>query len=621
MKAYNFFMRKLSILLSVMLILLNGLAYTQPFTHNEILSSQLTAAVDGCTAWGDYDSDGDMDLLITGSTAGGTSAILYKYVNNEEFEPILLPFEQLQYSHVSWCDYDNNNDLDIFLTGGIEEVNLLLPKAILYKNTGNDQFEEVNAEFEGIYSGASVWTDLDNDGDQDLAYTGTVENLKGLSVIYENIGNGNFVKVNTTIANYFSSDIAAYDYDNDLDTDILISGIKKIGPNNYVKKLALYENQGNFDFYEIPYNFESVAEGNVTFCDNDMDGKVDILANGSTIGPTHMVFIYQNTGGGSFVNIGIEIFGTIDGSATWADYNNDGDPDFLITGKSSIGTEPLAQLYKNVDVSLFTIDFDVVLQPFLGGNAAWADYDNDGNLDMALIGAKDFEKTKLVANIYKNEGEIANSIPSTPNGLISQVSSGSVLLSWDPSTDEETPSAGLSYNIRIGSNPGGSDIVSPMSNINGKRKVNGTGNVWQNTEFKINNLPEGTYYWNVQAIDNNYDGSPFAGEQFFDINYTGIEHPYPENENSIKVKAVYPNPFNNHIYIKIQHKSSKDIKVTVCDTYGRKITKAAKTSYSGQTSTYYWNGLNFQNKQVQEGIYFLQIESEEFLKSVKIIKL
>jgi hypothetical protein len=84
-----------------------------------------------------------------------------------------------------------------------------------------------------------------------------------------------------------------------------------------------------------------------------------------------------------------------------------------------------------------------------------------------------------------------------------------------PAADNQTPSAGLTYNVRIGSVSDSFDIVSPMADVStGRRLLPKFGNAGLNTFYKIT-LPPGEYYWSVQAIDNCYSGGAFATEQEF----------------------------------------------------------------------------------------------------------
>jgi hypothetical protein len=88
---------------------------------------------------------------------------------------------------------------------------------------------------------------------------------------------------------------------------------------------------------------------------------------------------------------------------------------------------------------------------------------------------------------------------------------------WSYGHDPETPREGLSYNLRIGTTPGGSEIMSAMADpATGFRKVVNEGNAGQNLSWKIKGLTVGdTIFWSVQTIDNSLRGSSFAPEQSF----------------------------------------------------------------------------------------------------------
>ena len=94
-------------------------------------------------------------------------------------------------------------------------------------------------------------------------------------------------------------------------------------------------------------------------------------------------------------------------------------------------------------------------------------------------------------------------------------------LTWNKSTDDHTPSSGLTYAIKIGTSPGGEEVMSSYSNTDGTRKVSIKGNTEHNTKWKLS-LPAGQYYWSVQAIDAAYSGSAFTEPQRFVLSTTGV---------------------------------------------------------------------------------------------------
>ena len=112
---------------------------------------------------------------------------------------------------------------------------------------------------------------------------------------------------------------------------------------------------------------------------------------------------------------------------------------------------------------------------------------------------------------------VSNAPPAAPAGLAVTVSGTTVFLHWNAPLDDHTPSAGLSYNVRIGSTPGASDVLAPMAFTNGLRLLPALART-QTTDasFNLSRLPPGrTYYWSVQAVDTSFAGSPFATEGTF----------------------------------------------------------------------------------------------------------
>jgi len=93
-------------------------------------------------------------------------------------------------------------------------------------------------------------------------------------------------------------------------------------------------------------------------------------------------------------------------------------------------------------------------------------------------------------------------------------SSNGVMLSWNAATDAQTPSAGLTYNVRAGTKPGGMDLLAANANpTNGFRSVPALGNAEMRLFLPLAGVTNGqTVYWSVQAVDTAFAGGPFATE-------------------------------------------------------------------------------------------------------------
>jgi hypothetical protein len=92
--------------------------------------------------------------------------------------------------------------------------------------------------------------------------------------------------------------------------------------------------------------------------------------------------------------------------------------------------------------------------------------------------------------------------------------------SWEAATDDNTPVAGLTYALRIGSTPGGQEVLSSDASGSGLRMSASSGNSGHSLVWNVA-LPSGTYYWAVQAIDAAYIGSAFSEELSFTLGEGG----------------------------------------------------------------------------------------------------
>jgi hypothetical protein len=283
------------------------------------------------------------------------------------------------------------------------------------------------------------------------------------------------------------SSSAFFDYDNDGDLDIFISG----DGSGYISKLL--KNTGGSFSEDNGSTFDGMYHGSSAFGDYDNDGDIDILITGLN-GGTKISKLYKNTGGSFTEDTGSTFTDVQDCSASFGDYDSDGDLDIIIAGDT--GSELIAKVYKNTD-SIFSEDSTLLGIRYC--SVSFGDYDNDGDLDILMTGEANGVKT---ARVYKNNINTPNTLPSEPDSLTAMVTGQHIQLSWSAGSDAETISpAGLNYNLRIGSYPGGNDVLSPMALplSSGYRLIPERG-MYQNLTTTVN-LPDGKYYWSVQAID------------------------------------------------------------------------------------------------------------------------
>ncbi len=326
------------------------------------------------TAWGDYNNDGYVDLLVTNYDPEVPN-FLYHNNGNSTFTKVTtgaIATDIASSLAATWGDYDNDGDLDLYVANNIGFENFL------YRNDGGNFIRILNdpAVQDKSYSHGTSWVDYDNDGFLDL-FVSDYFSTK-FNKLFHNNGDGTFTKANgsapTLEANFSVSGIWG-DYNSDGLMDLFVCNTSN---NNN----SLYKNTGNGNFLKINQGNIVNDGGNsvgASWGDYNNDGHLDLfVANAGN----QNNFLYQNNGDetftkvttGSIVNDG----GHSHGSA-WGDYDNDGDLDLFVSNNQNQNNA----LYANNGDGTFTaITNDLTQDGGQSFGTAWADYDNDGDIDL-----------------------------------------------------------------------------------------------------------------------------------------------------------------------------------------------------------------------------------------------
>ena len=464
-------------------------------------------------AWGDYNNDGYLDLAVSGeSEAGDAIARIYRNNGDGTFTDIKAGLSAWMVfgNPMTWGDYNNDGYLDLALCDW--------PYLRIYRNNGNDTFTEITDILIGTTEGSLAWGDYDNDGYLDLAVCGNTGSVAGIITrIYRNNGNGTFTDIGAGLTGV-EGFLAWGDYNNDGYLDLAVCGETESLPHWFITKI--YRNNGNGTFTDIGARLTEVGGGSLAWGDYDNDGYLDLAVCGSTYpGFNHITTIYRNNGDDTFTDIGAGLTGVYyNGSLAWGDYDNDGYLDLAVCGEVS-SSEHITKIYKNNGNGTFT-DIGAGLTGVGGGLVAWGDYDNDGDLDLALCGQA---SSGYITKIYKNleadsiGNNNPNAPPSAPQNLTYEQRSelGSAILKWNPGSDAQTPASGLYYNLRVGTTSGNNNIVSGVygspllgNYLRPKLSLDQLG-------ARLKGLPYGSYYWSVQTIDTGLQASEWSDESTF----------------------------------------------------------------------------------------------------------
>lgn len=476
------------------------------------VSFNLTGVKLGDSKWGDYNNDGDLDIIITGNT--GTEQITKIYRNDAgEFVDINADILGLYNSSLALGDYDNDGDLDILITGytGTEYITRI------YKNDSG-VFTDSGNELESSPFGSVAWGDYDNDGELDFAFSGYT-----FSDIFKN-DDGNFSRINSGLPALGNGTVRWGDIDSDNDLDILING--NTG-SEYITRI--YRNDEGV-FTDINAGLKGVYNGSTDLGDFDSDGDLDIIITGtSSEGP--LTQIYRNDDS-LFTAVGSSMPGLSYGSASWGDLDNDGNLDVVLCGETVTGLISDIYMYQNGNY----VYLKSYMTPVSLSSNDTGDYDKNGSLDIILSG---YTGSEYISTVYRNNFSTEVIVLSPPESLSEFVDGENITFEWNKPEGVESKSS-LTYNIYIGTESRTGNIMSPLSNIDsGVRIISGTGNTGINNSWVIKGLEPGRYYWSVQTIDPAYNGSIFATERIID--YMGIEENIPL---TTELFQNYPNPFN-----------------------------------------------------------------------------
>ncbi|HEX5071914.1 MAG TPA: FG-GAP-like repeat-containing protein [Gemmatimonadaceae bacterium] len=399
-------------------------------------------------AWGDFDADGWVDLAVVNEVGSidrseadraRSRARTVVYHNNRDgtFSDVTakagIDFRGWGMA-AAWADYDNDGNLDLLITAYGHNV--------LYRNNGNGTFTDVSAASgigkpEGFWAGAA-WGDYDRDGRLDLYVTGyvrferkskttavnggyDVENPASINplafpgernLLFHNEGNGRFSERAgpAGVTNTLGRSLAAswVDLDEDGWLDLYVA--------NDVSQNALFKNLGNGTFRDIA---EVARVGDyrssmgIAVGDWNRDGTQDLflthwLAQGNALYDNHLRRRDQQDQGNrpplvfsddaDRFGLGQVSLDYVGWATSFIDYDNDGNLDLFVVNGSTLQERedprqlvPMqSKLFWNRSVNEGFFDVSPVSgayfrRTYVGRGAAFADYDNDGDIDVFIV--------------------------------------------------------------------------------------------------------------------------------------------------------------------------------------------------------------------------------------------
>ena len=335
---------------------------------------------------------------------------------------------------VALFDYDNDGRLDIFVVNGAPLIDPT-PKGTIPQKTGSKYwnrlyhqkqdgtFEDVTekAGLQGVGYGMGVAVgDYDNDGYEDLYVT-----AYGGNKLYHNNGDGTFTDVTDKAGvdgSGWSTSAAWVDLDGDGLLDLVVlryltwdfediwcgehkEGYRAYCHPDFFKPIAplVYHNDGNGHFTEVSEKIGLAKPGKglgIGIADYDRDGHIDLFVANDSMSE----FLYHNKGDGTFEEIALVSGVAVDAEGhtfagmgvDFADYNNDGLPDLVITDLAS----QMYALYRNNGDGTFTYEsypsgLGRMTMTHSGWGVRFLDFDNDGWKDLLIAQGHDLDTIQL----------------------------------------------------------------------------------------------------------------------------------------------------------------------------------------------------------------------------------
>ena len=366
------------------------------------------AEVTASVAWGDYDGDGDLDLAV-----GNWNQPNRLYRNDSGVLTSSWQSTEADLSSsVAWGDYDGDGDLDLAVgNGGFQDTGIIIlpeeqPNRVYLNDNGSLTNSAVWSSAEVDATASVAWADYDGNGTLDLAVgnVGAPPFFDAFNRLYRNDG-GTLVLDWTSIEQDITLSVAWGDYDGDGDPDLAV-GNADLGGGQANR---LYRNDGG-TLTSIWTSPEIETTASLAWGDFDSDGDLDLAAGNASppfsndAGQRNR--LYLNDAG--LLTSGWEASETDDTlNVAWADYDGDGDLD-LAAGNANFSAGQVNRLYRNDSGTLPSSESWASIETETSTTVAWGDYDQDGDLDLAV---GNFDQP---IRLYRNESGTLTPIWQAP---------------------------------------------------------------------------------------------------------------------------------------------------------------------------------------------------------------
>ena len=340
--------------------------------------------------------------------------------------------------------------------------------------------KSVASDSEGYDSADKIYfKDMNGDGLQDIVTQ---------KYVFYNLGNNRFFR-SAHVGKIFSADVNGD------------------GINDYVDfgagKVTLYLTNADGSLGDGKQLFENSAMQNAFFGDFDRDGDVDLLFFIPNKDITYIVF-YRNDGNGEFKRKETYIDGKYT-SYTCKDYDGDGLYEIIASLADANDYDRNYDHLLKCDLKKVEVTVTALDEPYKPeiANIVVGDFNNDGFTEYGYGYDCNHPSYTFVYGPIPNAKK--NTAPSKMQKPQAQffADANKLRITWQRGSDAQTSACDLTYELRIGTQPGKGDILYANSLADGRRRNLFGGNMGMALSymFDAERLDAGKYYISVQAID------------------------------------------------------------------------------------------------------------------------
>jgi len=594
--------KSLSFAVFVETLLFSTLLSAQVFTKitdtaNPIVSDPGPSGYSGAS-WIDYDNDDDLDLFIN-------NTFLYRNNGNGVFTKITSSLGATQSTATgngqTWGDYDNDGNIDVFISSAT---------SLLYQNQGDGTFQSITTGDIGNSTAnrgwASAWADFDNDGFLDLFITHPAGFVGAATTNHflHNQGDGTFTKINTgpAVTGLKAYTVATWsDYDNDGDMDLFIGSGPATGTlatDNLFKNMLTETGTASFNRITASPIATTLLDGQMwNWIDYDNDGDLDAYVTnwgGGGSSPTGMKNVLFRHDGESFTRITTGALVNdveISLASVWGDFDNDGDLDVFVTNDRN----QVDRYYRNNGDGTFErITTLAITETLIHRGASAGDFDNDGDLDLIAIGPTIFK------SLYRN-------VTDNGNNWVSIKTVGTV-----------SNRSGIGAKVRVMSTIFDNTVwqlreISSQNSFNGMNSLRAHFGLGDATAIDsvIVEWPSGEVSTITDMPINNRWTVTEGISGFVSVKGKNLTLP-----NEYLLMQNYPNPFNPITTIEYTTPSAGTVSVSIYNLKGELVAELInKFQQAGS------HRLNWDASKSASGIYFYKLITGSFQSTKKMMLL